>query len=483
MERKNFTLNEATIKNINQAFDKGYLNSKELTMMYLERIACHDRGENGINSVLEINPDALHIAEAMDRERELSGVRGPMHGIPVLIKDNINTSDKMHTSAGSLSLSISFAPYDAYIVKKLREAGAVILGKANMTEFANFMTDNMPSGYSSRGGQVVNPYGKEFTPGGSSSGSGAAAACNFCTVSIGTETSGSILNPACQNSIVGIKPTVGLLSRYGIIPISHSQDTAGPMARCVEDAAILLGALTGIDSADAATFMSKGKAYKDYTRFLNINGLKGARIGVPRDYYFDELNDEEKSIVNEVIDIMRTMGAEVIDPVSIKTAKEFETYNTLIFEFKSDLNYYLSTLDMSSPVHSLKEIIDFNNESHDKMLKYGQTILVQSENTSGTLTEQVYINDRLRDIKMAQSEGIDAVMDEHKLDALMFPGAWGADIAARAGYPSIAVPAGCSNSGEPFGVTFTSRAFHEGDLITIGYSFEQASKKRKLLPW
>jgi amidase len=474
-----FNIEEATIRDIQNLIKTGAVTCREVVMAYLERIANIDKCGTKINSVLELNPEALQIADVLDYESGNLGLRGPLYGIPVLIKDNINTGDKMHTSAGSLALANSYAPEDAFIVKKLREAGAIILGKANMTEFANFMSYNMENGYSSRGGQVLNPYGPgKFDVGGSSSGSGAAAAANLCAAAIGTETSGSILSPSCQNSLVGIKPTIGLVSRQGIIPIAHSQDTAGPMCRTVEDAAIVLGVLTGSDLKDAVTFTSRGRAFSDYTQFLDIDGLQGARIGVPKEYYYEDLNEDKRAIMDEAITLMREKGAVIVDNISIKTAREFESYHVLIHEFKSDMNAYLSALGGRGEVKSLKDIIEFNQRNSDAALRYGQAILIDSEKTSGTLTEPEYIKDRIRDIRLSQLEGIDLLMKDHSLDALLFPGTAGADIAARAGYPSVTIPAGYSSEGEPFGVTFTSTAFAEPVLIKFAYAYEQASKKR-----
>lgn len=470
-----FILKEATITDINSALKNGEITSKELVMMYLERIARIDKGKDGLNSILEINPDALFIAEAMDIERASNGQRSPLHGIPVLIKDNINTCDKMHTSAGSLALSSLYAPYDAFIVQRLREAGAIILGKTNMTEFANYMTEGMPNGYSSRGGQVKNPYVSSGDTGGSSSGSGVAVSANLCTASIGTETSGSILSPSNQNSVVGIKPTVGLISRAGIIPISNSQDTAGPIVRTVADAAILLGILTGMDSNDPATWTSAGNVFRDYTAYLDADGLRGARIGIPRKGYFDGVTPE----MLKVIDKLEELGAEVIDNADIPTCHEFENFDVLRYEFKASLNSYLATLGDDVSLHSLKKIIDYNNVHASETLKYGQTLLLSSEATSGTLTEPEYINQRIKDIRLSRDEGIDWVMDEYGLDALLFFKTNGCDIAARAGYPSIIVPAGYKEDGMPFGITFTSDAYSEPTIIKLAYAFEQATKVRK----
>ncbi len=473
------SLTEATIGDLQQQLERGELTSVQLVLYYLKRIAKYDQSGPMINSVIEINPDALQIAEALDHERKLKGARGPMHGIPVLLKDNIDTSDKMHTSAGSRALADNYARTDSFVAQQLRRAGAIILGKTNMTEWANFMTQNMPSGYSSRGGQVLNPYGPgEFDVGGSSSGSGAAVAANFTVVAVGTETSGSILNPSSSNGIVGIKPTVGLISRTGVIPIAFSQDTPGPMARTVTDAAILLGALCGIDEQDPATQTSEGNYYTDYTQFLDAKGLKGARIGIPREVYYERANEERLAIMNTTIEKLKNEGAEIIDPVVIPSAREKWDYTVLTYEFKPALNAYLHQLNVQVPVHSLKEVIQYNLNHPDAMLKYGQTILLESENTRGTLTELTYIESRERDLELSKEKGIDYVMQQHQLDALLFPANYGAAIAAKAGYPSITVPGGYTKEGQPFGVTFTARAYEEPILIKLAYAFEQATKHR-----
>lgn len=473
MSKKEWTVAEAQ-----RAMAAGETSSRDLVSFYLERIAAHNRKGAAINAVLEVNPDALFIAEALDLERRQKGPRGPLHGIPVLLKDNIDTGDKMHTSAGSLALAESYAAEDSFVAKQLRNAGAVILGKTNMTEWANFMTENMPNGYSSRGGQVLNPYGPgTFDVGGSSSGSGAAIAANFAIAAVGTETSGSILSPASENSIVGVKPTVGLISRTGIIPISHSQDTAGPMARTVSDAAILLNALTGVDEADPATWASEGHTIQDYTECLDEAGLKGARIGVARKGFFTELEQPQLALMEAAIEQMTQEGAEIIDPVDIPGADEDWGINVLIHEFKADLNAYLRTLASHQP-HSLKGVIHFNLDHAESTLAYGQTLLLESEKTSGTLTETEYIESRLNDLKRSRNEGIDAVFREHRLDALLFPGNYGADMPARAGYPSVTVPAGYTNAGQPLGVTFTGQAYSEPSLLKFAYAFEQATQHR-----
>jgi amidase len=482
---QSFQIEEASITEMQQLMERGEITSKQLVHIYLERIALYDKKGPKINSVLEINPDALDLAEAMDVERKIRGPRGPLHGIPVLLKDNMDTHDKMHTSAGSLALQNSIAPEDAFLVKQLRQSGAVILGKANMTEWANFMTLGMPNGYSSRGGQVLNPYMPDMDVGGSSSGSGASVACNFTAVAIGTETSGSILSPAGRNSIVGIKPTVGLISRSGVIPISHSQDTPGPMARNVSDAAILLGAMTGIDPADAATLKSEGSYAADYRPFLDQSGLQGARIGIPR-YYYGKLSQDEQELMNRAIAVLQEQGAVIVDHVVIHSAEQISHYSlspVLIHEFRKDLNAYLSKLEPYVAVHSLQEVIEFNLKSPEKMLKYGQSILLSSEQTSATLTEPDYILSRLEDIRLSQSEGIDAALNEYSLDSILFPSFGGEGIAAKAGYPSVTVPAGYTSDGLPFGVTFTGTAFSEPQLIKHAYAFEQATHYRVPPRW
>lgn len=468
---------EADVHSLQRAMADGTLSSVELVHFYMKRIA---RYNDLINAVLELNPDAEYIAAALDAERKERGPRSPLHGVPVLLKDNIDTADKCHTSAGSIALKDAYAARDAFIVKKLRKAGAVILGKANMTEWANFMSDRMPSGYSSRGGQVQNPYGPgRFDVGGSSSGSAAAVAANFTALAVGTETSGSILNPASQNNIVGIKPTIGLVSRTGIIPISHSQDTAGPMARTVRDAALLLNFLAGEDPEDPVTGLAAFHQAQDYTAFLNANGLKGKRIGVPRPRFYEDCPAPIVACIDEALKAMEALGAEILDPVTIPEAPAEESIDVLIYEFKPALNHYLKSVAPHVPVHSLRELIAFNAAHADAALRYGQSLLEASEKTSGTLAEREYIQARLDDLRYARTDGIDRVMAEYRLDALVFPSSWGAGIAAKAGYPSINVPAGFTDEGEPVGITFTARAFEEPKLIEMGYAFEQTTRHRR----
>lgn len=475
MNLANFT-ETATIREIQDALTAKQFSSHDLVTYYLERIASYDSGTTKLNSVLELNPDAIFIAEALDAERELQGPRSPLHGIPILLKDNIDTGDKLHTSAGSLALANSYAREDAFLVGCLRDAGAIILGKANMTEWANFMTQGMKNGYSSRGGQVLNPYGEWMDVGGSSSGSGAAVAANLTTAAIGTETSGSIVSPANANSVVGLKPTVGLISRSGVIPIAHSQDTPGPLTKTVTDAAILLNILAVADTKDPATWNTGKLRAEDYTQYLDKEGLQGARIGVPRAFY-ERLNDERLQIISDALAAIEAAGATIIDPVQIADQQK-GSHEVLLYEFKPALNAYLGQLRSHLPVHTLRELIAYNQENAETMLKYGQSILIDAEATSGTLTDQAYIEARMRDLKQTRLEGIDAALAEHKLDALLLPGAWGANLAAKAGYPAICIPAGYLPNGNPMGITFVASTYQEPTIIKLAYAFEQATMHR-----
>lgn len=468
---------EASIADLQKAMENGETTSVQLVYFYLEQIAKYNEL---INAVIEVNPDAEFIAQTLDAERKLKGPRGPLHGVPILVKDNIDTGDKMHTSAGSIALKDHYAKKDAFVAQKLREAGAVILGKVNLTEWANFISDHMPSGYSSRGGQVMNPYGPgKFDVGGSSAGSGAAVASNMAPIAIGTETSGSILNPASQNNVVGIKPTIGLVSRSGIIPIAHSQDTAGPLAKSVRDAAILLNAIVGEDPTDPVTKLGGLRPKEDYTDYLDPNGLKGKRIGVPRPRFYDDLSEDVLRLIDEALTAMKALGAEIVDPIEIAKADAEESFDVLIYEFKPALNAYLSQVEPHLPVHSLKDLVAFNGLHADKALKYGQALFEAAERTEGTLAEAAYLNSRLADLAYSKTNGIDKVMAEHQLDALVFPSSWGSSIAAKAGYPSVCVPIGFTNEGEPLGLSFTARAFEEPQLIAMTYAYEQVSAHRK----
>lgn len=476
---REFRLLEASFTDMQAAFESGQLTSRELTRMYLDRIEAFDKNGPKLHGVIETNPDALKIADALDRERRTHGARGPLHGVPILVKDNIDTRDRMHTSAGSLAMAKSIAPRDSTVAARLRAAGAVILGKANMTEWANFMTVGMKNGYSSRGGQGINPYKPGLDTGGSSSGSGISVAANLCAGAIGTETSGSILSPSNQNSVVGIKPTVGLVSRAGVIPVSSTQDTPGPMVRTVRDAAIMLNAIAARDRRDPAT--RDARIADDYTAFLELDGLKGARIGVPRDAYWDDLPPDQARIVEAALEVMRGLGATVIDPAEIATAREAEQFHfeVLLYDFKRDINRYLKTLGPDAPIKNLKDLIAYNEARPEKMLRYGQLLLQAAQATSGTLQEKIYAYRRAQDLRLSQREGIDATLKTHRLDAIVFPAYHGYAIAARPGYPSVIVPAGYTADNTPVGVTFTARAWAEPALIRFAYAFEQATKARR----
>ncbi|HYM93063.1 MAG TPA: amidase, partial [Chitinophagaceae bacterium] len=489
-----FELKEITIGQLQEQVQKGKYSYEQITKLYLQRINDFDKNGPRINSVIELNPDAVSIAKTMDDERKKGKSRGPLHGIPVLIKDNIDTADKMKTSAGSLALATSVASKDSFVAQKLREAGAVILGKTNLSEWANIRSNHSTSGWSGRGGLTKNPYALDRNACGSSSGTGAAIASNFATMGIGTETDGSIVCPSSHNSLVGIKPTIGLLSRSGIIPISHSQDTAGPMCRCVADAATLLGALVGIDAADAATNESNGKSFTDYTKFLDAGGLKGMRIGVARKYF--GFNDKVDKIMNDAIDVMKQQGAIIVDPADVPNMGKYDDteLEVLLYELKSGLNAYLDSLGPNAPVKSLKEIIDFNEKNKEKeMLYFGQENLLKAQE-KGSLSSKEYLDALEKNHRLSREEGIDAIMNEEKLDALIAPTggpAWVTDLvngdhfaggystpSAVAGYPHITVPAGYV-FGLPVGISFFGRAWSEPELIKIVYAYEQATKLRK----
>lgn len=491
---RSFDLEETTIAALQQAMKSGRLTAHSVTEKYLARIEELDRRGPALHAIIEINPDALAIARALDRERKAKGPRGPLHGIPVLVKDNIGTADRMTTTAGSYALEGSVPMRDSFVAAQLRKAGAIILGKANLSEWANFRSDHSTSGWSGRGGQARNPYALDRNPCGSSSGSGVAVSANLCPVALGTETNGSIVCPSSINGLVGIKPTVGLVSRSGVVPISHTQDTAGPMARTVADAAILLGALTGIDSRDQATFPSQGHSLADYTKFLDPHGLRGARIGVVRHMFgFSESVDK---LANAAIAVMKEHGAVIVDPAEIETLKEMgdAESDVLSYEFKADLNAYLASLGSKAPVHTLKEIIEFNEKhAREEMPYFGQDIFIKAE-AKGPLSDPTYQKALAKCRTLSREKGIDATMEKHKLDALVAPTAgpaWTTDLvngdhdsggssspAAIAGYPHVTVPAGFV-FGLPVGISFFGHAWSEPTLIKLAYSFEQATKFRK----
>lgn len=495
-----FELLEKSVRDLQKEMQSGNYTSKQITQLYIDRIQEIDGGENGLNAVLEINPDAIEIATMLDLERTSGKVRGPLHGIPILIKDNIDSGDKMSTSAGSLALKDSKAQQDAFIVKKLREAGAVLLGKTNLSEWANFRSLRSSSGWSSRGRQTRNPYYLDRNPCGSSSGSGVAVSASLCAIAIGTETNGSIVCPSSSNGVVGIKPTVGLWSRSGIIPISKTQDTAGPMARTVADAAVLLGALTGVDENDDITSESNGKSFKDYTQFLDAKGLSGKRIGVLRDAF--GINEKVDSIMEKSISLLKAKGAVIIDSIKIDNSNKFGSaaFALLQFEFKDGLNQYLAGLGSESPIKSLEELIKFNEENREQCMPYfEQEILILSEKRDD-LNSIEYKEVLEKVIRLSRQEGLDATLSKFNLGAIVAPSgspAWPIDLingdhfslassspAARSGYPNITVPAGNVN-GLPVGISFFSGPYEEPKLISIAYAFEQASKARivpQLLP-
>jgi amidase len=489
-----FELDELTIDDLQQAMQSGKYTSRSLTEKYLARIQEIDKGGPRINSIIEVNPEALEIAEDRDLERKKSGPRGPLHGMPLLIKDNIDTADRMNTTAGSLALLGSTPPKDSFLAMQLRKAGAVILGKTNLSEWANIRSIHSTSGWSGRGGLTRNPYALDRNACGSSSGTGAAVSANLCAAGVGTETDGSVVCPSSANGVVGLKPTLGLVSRSGIIPIAHSQDTAGPMARTVRDVAIMLGAMAGVDPEDKVTATATGKMQTDYTPFLDANGLKGARLGIVRKYF--GFNDAVDQLMNNLIDEMRRAGAIITDPAEIPTLGKFDDseLTVLLYELKADLAAYFARLGDSAPVKSLKDVIEFNERNRNKEMQYfGQDLFVKAEE-KGPLTTKEYVDALASNRKLTRAEGIDFVMDKFKLDALVAPTAgpaWLTDLingdhstggssnsAAVAGYPNINVPAG-NLYGLPVGISFFGRAWSEPSLLKIAYGFEQLTKARQ----
>jgi amidase len=489
-------LPEWTISDLQERLESGELTARRLAELYTERISEVDKNGPYLNSVIELNPDALEIADTLDDERKAGKIRGALHGIPILIKDNIDTADRMQTTAGSLALEGHIASKDAFIVKQLRKAGALILGKTNLSEWANFRGKRSVSGWSSRGGLTRNPYALDRTACGSSSGSGAAVAANLCAAAVGTETDGSIICPAQTNGIVGIKPTLGLLSRSGIIPIAHSQDTAGPMARTVADAAILLGAMAGVDGYDSATKGSKKRAGSNYTRALDRDGLQGARIGVARN--MAGTNPRVIKILEHCIEVLKHLGAVVIDPADVPNFDKFEKteFEVLHYEFKADLNKYLKTVDGSCRIHSMEDVIKFNEENSHKVMPYfGQEHMLTAQETK-SLRDKKYREALAKNLRLTRKEGIDTALRKHKLDAIIVPSgepAWLIDLvhgdssnrdtestspAAVAGYPHITVPAGFI-FGLPVGISFFAGAWQEPALIKFAYAFEQATQYRR----
>jgi amidase len=490
---KPFELEEMTVAELRAGLASGRFTSQQLVEMYSQRIADIDKQGPAINAVIEMNPDAMAMAQKADQERKAGGARGPMHGIPVLIKDNIATGDKMSTSAGSLALKDAKSPKDSFVAAQLRKSGAIILGKTNLSEWANIRSSHSSSGWSARGGQTKCPYALDRNPSGSSSGTGSAISANECAVGIGSETDGSIVSPACSNGLVGIKPTVGLIGRTGIIPISHTQDTAGPMARTVADAAALLTVLATVDPEDAAAKDSVGKA-QDYLRALDPNGLKGARLGVLRKYAGESIKVD--ALFADALKVLKAAGAEIIDPVEVATFGKFEDkeFQVLLYEFKADLAGYFKWFGPSSPMKSLADVIDFNNKhAAEEMPYFGQEVFLQAQE-KGPLTTEEYVKAVADCRKFSREEGIDATMSKHKLDAIICPtgtAAWPTDLvngdggyassstlAAVAGYPHITLPMGYV-LGMPVGISFFGRAWSEATLIKYAYAFEQKTKWRK----
>jgi amidase len=491
-----FALDEATIDDLQARMRSGAESSASLVRQYLARIDAIDQRGPAINCVIELNPDAAAIASQLDAERKNGALRGPLHGIPVLIKDNIDTADKMHTTAGSLALADNIAPRDSFVAQRLRAAGAVIIGKTNLSEWANFRSTHSSSGWSGRGGQTRNPYALDRTPSGSSSGSGSAVAASCCAVAIGTETDGSVTSPSAAASLVGIKPTVGLVSRAGIIPIAHSQDTAGPMARTVRDAAILLGVLTGVDPRDSATAASAGHARTDYTTALDRDGLRGARIGVARKK-FTGFHIETERLFAAALDLMKAHGAVIVDPADIETAGQTDDteLEVLLYEFKADLNAYLRQLSPKVSARSLADVMAFNTKNASRELRYfGQELMDQAQ-AKGPLTEKKYLDALAKNHQLMRARGIDATIAKHKVDAIVAPTqppAWLIDLvdgdagglpsftspAAVAGYPHVTVPMGFVR-GLPVGLSFVGPAWSEPTLLKVAYAFEQAAPARR----
>ncbi len=489
-------LPEWTISELQEKMETGELTARQVAELYLQRIDAVDREGAYINSIIELNPEAAEIAEGLDAERKAGKVRSALHGIPVLLKDNISTHDNMQTTAGSLALEGNIAAKDAFIVKQLRKAGALILGKTNLSEWANFRGKRSVSGWSSRGGLTRNPHALDRSACGSSSGSGAGIAANLATVAVGTETDGSIICPAQTNGIVGIKPTLGLLSCSGIIPIAHSQDTPGPMARTVTDAAILLGAMTGVDNGDSATKLSKKRALSNYTKFLDLDGLNGARIGVARN--MAGTNPRILKIFELCLEVMKQLGAVIVDPANVPNFDKFGAteLDVLHYEFKADLNKYLKSLGKDANVHSMEEVIKFNEENEDRVMPYfGQEHMIAALE-KGSLSDKKYKDALAKNYRLTRKDGIDAAMRKYKLDAIVVPSggpAWMIDLAngdsinwdmestspaAVAGYPHITVPAGYI-FGLPVGISFFAKAWQEPTLIKFAYAFEQATQYRR----
>jgi amidase len=489
-----FELEEATFAGLMDDMASGRRSAVEITRLYLDRIAAVDRDGPKLRAIIETNPDALDIARQLDQERADGNLRGPLHGIPIVVKDNIDTADAMTTTAGSYALEGHIAAQDSHVAAQLRAAGAIILAKANLSEWANFRSTESTSGWSGRGGQCGNPYAIDRNPCGSSAGSGAATSANLCAGSIGTETNGSIVCPSSVSGVVGLKPTVGLVGRSGIIPISHTQDTAGPMVRTVADAATMLTALVGPDPRDAMSQASARFAGTDYTSFLDAGALQGARIGVERSYFGQDRHRDD--LMEQAIVDMAAAGASIVDPATLDNRRQYNApaYQLMLYEFKAGLRAYLSTVSPQLGMRSLEDVIAFNEANADREMPYfGQEILIAA-NEMGPLTDPEYLDFKETARRLSQEEGIDRLMEEHQLDAIVAPttrAAWKTDLinggmsslgssspAAISGYPSITVPMG-SVHGLPIGMLFFGRAWSEGRLIQLAYSYEQATRHRR----
>jgi amidase len=489
-----FEFEEWTVARLQEAIDRGSTTARGIVERALARIAEIDRSGPTLRSFIETNPEVLSLAEALDRERRERGPRGPLHGIPVLLKDNLDTADRMTTTAGSLALEGSIPPRDSAVAARLREAGAVLLGKANLSEWANFRSTRSTSGWSARGGQCRNPYALDRNPCGSSSGSAVAVSANLCALAVGTETDGSIVCPSATNGIVGVKPTVGLVSRAGIVPIAHSQDTAGPMARTVADAAILLGAMAGADPRDPATREAEGRTHRDYARFLDPRGLEGARLGVARSFF--GFNERVDRVLGEALEAMRRAGALLVDPVDLPAEKELAEPETtvLLTEFKTDIEAYLAALGPRARVRTLEDLVRFNEENRDREMPYfGQELFLQARE-KGPPADRAYLDALAQCRRLAREEGIDGLVAKQRLDAIVAPTggpAWVTDLvngdhfvggcstlAAVAGYPHVTVPAGFV-FGLPVGLSFFGPAWSEPTLLKLAYAFERATQARR----
>jgi amidase len=485
-------LDEVGVPELQSRQRQKLLTAERLTELYLARIEAIDRSGPALRSIIELNPDALAIARARDAEFRTKGARTPLHGMPVIIKDNIDTGDSMQTTAGSLALAGKPALADSWVAARLHAAGAVILGKTNLSEWANFRSTHSTSGWSGRGGQTKNPYALDRNPCGSSSGTAAAISASLATVGVGSETDGSVVCPSSMCGIVGIKPTLGLISRAGIVPIAHSQDTAGPMARTVWDAALLLGVLTGVDPHDPATQASDGKSFPDYTRFCDPTGLRGARLGIARQYF--NISPAVTAIMEQCITLMKQAGAIIVDPVNFSSFEGWHSseFTVLLYEFKADLNAYLATRGAS--VKSLADCIAFNQANRSTEMPYFDQDIMEQAQAKGPLTDKEYLDALANNVKLARTEGIDAIISKNNLDAIVAPTAgpaWLTDwiagdhadsgcssAPAVAGYPHITVPAGFQ-FGLPVGISFFGAPWTEPQLIKVGYAFEQAHKARR----